>query len=653
MSENKLNIRSAKLTANPDSMGWSQSYDFLPVDKDKSKLKGHLYAVIATKTRDEGVENVIAGRELLARLHEEYFAGSVGGVLASLKTAVQKVIDEFSSWKGVEIAACVFLNDLIYFAAGGGSKVQICRENNLIELLNSSEGVVKSASGKPKEGDTYIIATNSFFKNLPIGVIKAAIVGNDPQRTVETLAPQIHSKEEIGNTGAVFLSVEVSEAGDVLKKVEIKEGVINENRVNYEKELPIEKVDENRKDTFTVNKTEDVDKSTHFPGKTKSLFKKLFEKKVYVAPENDVKFIPKQKKVSISVGLILLIMLFVSIYFGIKQKKKTDFIKTYEKQLASATHAVDESLNLYSLNPVRSRELFQEGRGLVLGLTSEGIEDENLDELKKKISENEGRILGEYQVDPDTLVDLSLLSDGFSGNEMTDSNGILYVLDSEGGKVASVEIDSKRAEIIAGPLKVGEAKKISPYSDNVFVTNQDGVSEVVDEVEKVIEKDWDGDVLVSMFAGNMYLMEKSTSYIWRYPGDGKNFGERKNWLSEGAVPNLTDAKDMAIDGNIWILKNDGEIFKFSLGNQENFSLELSILAKLEPESFYLSEDTEFIYILDKENSQIAVFDKKGNYVARYLADEIKSAKKMVVSESEKKLVLLTGNKLLVFELKHL
>lgn len=652
MNENELTIKTARLSANPDEAGWSQSYDFAPEDKEKFKLKGHLYAVIATKTQDEGLESVVAGRELLARLHEEYFAGKEDGILVSLKNAVQKVIDEFSSWEGVEIVACVYLNRILYFAVGGGSSIQIYRDGNLIELLGSKKSEVKSASGKPKNGDIYILATNSFFNSLPAGVIKAALSGNDPQNIVDVLAPQIHSKENIGNTGAVFLTLGNSEDKESLKKVEINESLKSDDITQLQKETLTEKVNTSKKGDLVIKKGESKRKFRQFSEKTGSFFKKFFEKKVYVGSEDRIKSLPKQKRVTLSVGVILLTILSVSIYFGVKQKKKTDFIKTYEEKLISASHSIDESLNLFSLNPVRSRELFQEGRGLVLGLTSEGIEDKKLDELKMKIDENEGKILGEYHEIPELLIDLSLLSDGFNGDEMVDSNGVLYILDISGRKVASVEIASKRAEVVAGPIKVGDASNISSYSENVFVANKNGITEVVDEIEKVIDKDWEGDILINTFAGNIYLIDKSLSYIWRYPGDGKNFGDRKNWLSEGTVPNLTNAIDTEIDGNIWVLKNDGKILKFSLGNQENFSLNLSILTKLIPASFYLSEETEFIYILDQENSQVAVFDKEGNYFARYLADEIGSSSEIVVSESEKKLILLTGDKLLAIELKH-
>ena len=79
-------VSSSKLTGNPGPSGWVQVHEYLPKDEEKLKLRGHLFAVIATGEKGAsdpeglrsggGIENVAAGRELLTRLHEEYFGNT-------------------------------------------------------------------------------------------------------------------------------------------------------------------------------------------------------------------------------------------------------------------------------------------------------------------------------------------------------------------------------------------------------------------------------------------------------------------------------------------------------------------------------------------------------------------------------------------------
>ena len=68
-----LEVAPAKLTGNPDPSGWAQVHEFLPQEEDKLLARGQLFAVISTTRHEEGVDSVVAGRELLSRLHKEYF----------------------------------------------------------------------------------------------------------------------------------------------------------------------------------------------------------------------------------------------------------------------------------------------------------------------------------------------------------------------------------------------------------------------------------------------------------------------------------------------------------------------------------------------------------------------------------------------------
>src|SRR5688572_14364787 len=115
-----LDITSGKVTATPGPSGWAQVHDFVPDDIEKQKVRGHLFAVVATKKVVEGVETVAAGRELLSRLHEEYFGNLEEKPFNALKNATEKVIQEFkNTWGDVEIAACAVVNDVVYSASGG------------------------------------------------------------------------------------------------------------------------------------------------------------------------------------------------------------------------------------------------------------------------------------------------------------------------------------------------------------------------------------------------------------------------------------------------------------------------------------------------------------------------------------------------------
>lgn len=615
-----LTITSAKFTGNPGPSGWAQIHEFKPEDPQKLKNRGHLIAVIATKRYEEGIETVSFGRELISRLHEEYFGKEEGSAFNSLRSAIEKVLAEFrESWGDIEISAIVSMDDVVYTAAVGGGQVAILREGMYAKILESGDSVV-SASGHPKEEDMLLIGTRAFFDSLPAGVIKAALESKNVDTAAENLTPIIHSKGDSGSLGAVVVSF---------------------SKESEQIEAPI-------RPTYSF-----VTVVATFLGKLTSIFPKgVSEKRIYIKTYSQEEGAPPTRKLAITVGLILLVILVVSIVFGIRQKRAKDLKSRYEGRLTQSVHEYEESLGLADLNEERARELFISARNRANELRSEGVKDPELDKLIKSISESEGKILGEYRSDPQVFVDLGLLSSGFSGDDMASSGKEAFVLDKNGKKVAKVNVDTKKAELVAGPKEVGDASIIASYEDKFFLLRDEGVIEGKEE-KLIIEKDWDGEVLIYAYAGNLYLLNKSKSNIYRYSGTEGGFSSKQNWFGPGVSPDLTETTSLAIDGAVWLLTNTGKILKFSLGKPDVFlpsGLEkpINLDARI-----YTNESLKYLYILDPRESRIVVIDKDGGYKAQYISDKIKEGKDLVVSEEEGRLVFLTGNKLYSVELKHL
>ena len=622
-----LETISAKLTGNPTSPGWSQAYDFEPDEPEKKEKRGHLFAVIATNKEAEGLDKVTAGREILTRLHEEYFGNLEGTPFNTLKSSIEKVIKEFAPvWGDIEIAAVSLIGKVIYSAAGGGAQVAVLRKGMFAKILQSKTDGVVNASGYPEEGDILVLGSRNFFEGLGDSFIKECLQMASLPESSESLNSQIIAKDA-GNIGSVLLKFTTEE-----KMVLQQENV------------------EKPKGSFLAN-TKDMSKK--FLEKVSrinfSLSKKLPQRKIYIK-ENLDEGIPEKKKTTMSVGAILLVLLLVSIGFGIRQKKINERKDQYIGRLQEARQKFSEATSLFAVEPAKAREVFREAYDIVNGLNGEGIKDSDLEKLVEEINLKKGEILGEYRKDPLLFIDLSLLSSGFSGNELSYSLGKLFVLDKNSRKVVSILLDTKKTQVVAGPDSVGESETIASYEDNVYLLESDGIYLVGNKKEKKIEKDWGGNPLIQAYAGNIYLLEKPQNMIWRYVGSDDSFSEKDEWIAPGIETDFSLVKEMSIDGSIWILTSSGKILKFTLGSPQNFNFsgeypKLSFL-----DDFYTNEDLDNIYILDKTQKRIVVFDKSANYISQYYSDAISEAKDFTVSEEEGKILLLTGDKIYFLEL---
>ena len=136
-------LASAKLTGNPDSSGWAQVHEFKPENPEKLKNRGHLFAVIATQGASVNLNNVVLGREILSRLHEEYFGNQAKDAFNCLKGSLERVSSEFSSLLGnIEIGAVTFIEKVVYVGAVGGAQISLFREGMFARILVSRKDKV-------------------------------------------------------------------------------------------------------------------------------------------------------------------------------------------------------------------------------------------------------------------------------------------------------------------------------------------------------------------------------------------------------------------------------------------------------------------------------------------------------------------------------
>ncbi|KKS00215.1 MAG: hypothetical protein UU51_C0015G0015 [Microgenomates group bacterium GW2011_GWC1_41_20] len=326
----------------------------------------------------------------------------------------------------------------------------------------------------------------------------------------------------------------------------------------------------------------------------------------------------------------------------------------YQGLLSQATSEVDQAISLASADPERSRQLFLDSEQKLAQIQALKVKDPKIEELQKKVGESRAAVLGEYTIEPELFLDLGLLSSGFKGDSVSSSGGSIYVLDKAGSRVVSIAVDTKKSKVVAGPTVIENPIDMASYEDNVFVLFSDGIYLVGSNKTKVIEKTWSGDALIHSFAGNLYVLDKAGNAVYRYSGlPGNTFGSQQSWLSSSTRADFSGTLGWGMNGAIYVLYPNSRILKYSLGSPQGFSI-----SGVSPEignvdALSADPDNQYVYLLDKAGKRVVVVDKNGKYKAQYINEQISGATRVVVSEAEKKIILLTGEKLLSIEIKHI
>lgn len=602
----------------PSSLGWAQIHDFIPQEPEKREQKGRLIAIISIKSKIALDQEKELGREILTRFHEEYYGSAIDDSYQALKKAAEKLENEFASENlDLELAAAAIVRDSIYLVSARGGKIILLRQGSLIPIVNSETSVV-SASGKHEANDIFVLGTSLFFKKFSLSEIKPLLERGEEPNPLETLLPELKLESSEQNIAGVSISFGQKEI------------------VQTAKSSP---------KNIKLVLLKAVDK----------LIAAIPEKKLTIRSETLSLEEKKKKTKGILLGIILTLLLLISVGFGLKKQRDSAFLKTYEPVLIKAAHEYDEAKELFSLSPARARDLILSARSATTELTQKGIEDPRLTELAQKINQDLGKLTGIYEVTPERFLDLSIIDSGFEILSQAISDETLRILDGKNQKLIKIEISTKKTTTIAGKNELFNAFDIAAYSDRDFTLSEDGIREIKPEVELVIKPDWDArNVLINAFAGNLYVLDRENSLIYRYPGTPSGFGEKTEWLAPGINLDLSEVVDWSIDGSVWILKKDGSILKLELGSPKGFRLVNTDKPLINPKAIFIQDELEYLYILDSGNQRILVVDKDGNYKAQYTAPEIGTSEAFIISEKDKKALFFPeANKIYSFELKHL
>jgi hypothetical protein len=105
-----------------------------------------------------------------------------------------------------------------------------------------------------------------------------------------------------------------------------------------------------------------------------------------------------------------------------------------------------------------------------------------------------------------------------------------------------------------------------------------------------------------LYEDNLYVLDETGTTIYKYADAAKGKTAQTAW---GSLESRTIA--IAVDGNIYALTEDGKLIKYFKGKKEG-ELDLQI-APSAGSKIFAFKDSAFLYLADKTNKKVYVFDK--------------------------------------------
>lgn len=249
----------------------------------------------------------------------------------------------------------------------------------------------------------------------------------------------------------------------------------------------------------------------------------------------------------------------------------------------------------------------------------------------------------------DVLYDLRLISETASATEIFGDENNIYLVDSSSG---SIFVSSKEtSKFVKDINSFTGAKNLNFEEYLTFTTSTKLVLYDTYSSEVIVEFETTD---VQTFGPSAYYLD----FVYSVVGDkiikfskdtSTNVLESSTWAQQ---PIISGTYSIAIDGNIYLLKKDGSINKFYMGDQVDFKISGLEVSLNNPSKVYTNFDLDFLYILDNGNNRIVVLDKDGNFEKeiKLSISSLSSNADFWIDATLEKVFLLNGTKIYSFDL---
>lgn len=156
---------------------------------------------------------------------------------------------------------------------------------------------------------------------------------------------------------------------------------------------------------------------------------------------------------------------------------------------------------------------------------------------------------------------------------------------------------------------------------------------------------------IDTYDGNLYLLDTAAQQVWRYvPAAAGGYAGKPEPYFETPPAGLSNAIDMAIDGNVYVLAASGAVGKYLRGNEEPFSpsglpepISRAAALAVDPRALTASG----LYVADAASARVIHFAPDGRFIrqARATGNEFDAIEDILVDDRTGRLYVISGGRL--------
>lgn len=249
----------------------------------------------------------------------------------------------------------------------------------------------------------------------------------------------------------------------------------------------------------------------------------------------------------------------------------------------------------------------------------------------------DGKNLAALSLAGTTLYGISADNQLYRINELTHAAENQSATTGTIGAVITAITEGANMLFVDGNKQLGRAD-VTTKSLNPITSGTNGMASVED---------------ITLYNDALYALTAASQQIVKMRVQGTNYEGGTSWITDRAS-DLTQAKALAIDGNLWVLTGN-DVVRFKSGREVPWTHDALDPALSQAVDIWTSLESPYLYILTKdEGGRVVVYNKEtGKLVTQYETPELGNVVSFVVREAEKQIVFTTSTKIWSFAASHL
>ncbi len=378
--------------------------------------------------------------------------------------------------------------------------------------------------------------------------------------------------------------------------------------------------------------------------KLKALFKKVTR----------INHLPSSSKALLAISLVLAVLLSISLGVIYKKKIFEVNLKQYGGLLEEAHQKEDRAqAALIYQDEETARFLLIEAKQLVVTVlnSTDYFKDEGLS-LLARLQEQERKVdKVTHLTQPKLVADFSENSDLHPQKLISLGNNLyiiglqnsIYRLDLKNLSLSKPGINSTNVGYLKSGVASGDS--ITFYTDTPGIAIFESKKNAIRSVDTSKWRPPLGQNIkdIAGFNANIYLLDLEQNQILKSYKTLEGYNNPSWWLKEEA--NLENTSSIAIDGAVYLLKENGEILKYVRGKRVEFKNPKLFNPLKKTIKIFTTPSFGNLYIIDQEAKKIVILDKNGGLVKQYFSENFNDLKDIFISDDESKIFLLNGDKI--------